>query len=208
MRLNDFEFKAVFGYFRRSASQIFRYQRLVFFFSLAMSCQEDWSHQLTPVPAIPTPGATGSSTRNWPRECYFNMQFWLILWNQTILKEKCFFCDACFSSAHCRLLSGSENFSKKTFADQISVSSSGSSGSEMEDLSSSNLSPLRYKVQVTKLQTFVIYYLIYSINATIVCSFNISVGCQLIKIFIQMNYDVLNSSVEHNDLYFLRHYII
>uniref|UniRef100_A0A8C2JDW4 Ral guanine nucleotide dissociation stimulator-like 3a n=1 Tax=Cyprinus carpio TaxID=7962 RepID=A0A8C2JDW4_CYPCA len=41
--------------------------------------------------------------------------------------------------------------SKKTFADQISVSSSGSSGSEMEDLSSPNLSPLRYKVQVTKL---------------------------------------------------------
>ncbi|KAL1273262.1 hypothetical protein QQF64_029124, partial [Cirrhinus molitorella] len=45
------------------------------------------------------------------------------------------------------LLSGSENFSKKTFADQISVSSSGSSGSEMEDLSSPNLSPLRYKAQ-------------------------------------------------------------
>ncbi|XP_051563686.1 ral guanine nucleotide dissociation stimulator-like 1 isoform X1 [Myxocyprinus asiaticus] len=43
------------------------------------------------------------------------------------------------------LLSGSENFTKKTFADQISVSSSGSSGSEMEDLT--NISPLRYKVQ-------------------------------------------------------------
>lgn len=59
-----------------------------FFFSLAMSCQENWSHQLTPVPALPTPGATGSSPRNWPRECCFNMQFWLILWTQTILKEK------------------------------------------------------------------------------------------------------------------------
>uniref|UniRef100_A0A8C2IIW2 Ral guanine nucleotide dissociation stimulator-like 3a n=1 Tax=Cyprinus carpio TaxID=7962 RepID=A0A8C2IIW2_CYPCA len=45
------------------------------------------------------------------------------------------------------LLSGSENFSKKTFADQISVSSSGSSGSDMEDLSIPNLSPLRFKVQ-------------------------------------------------------------
>ncbi|XP_016365862.1 ral guanine nucleotide dissociation stimulator-like 1 [Sinocyclocheilus rhinocerous] len=50
------------------------------------------------------------------------------------------------------LLSGSENFSKKTFADQISVSSSGSSGSEMEDLSSPNLSPLRYKVQSVSCQ--------------------------------------------------------
>uniref|UniRef100_A0A8C1IFK0 Ral guanine nucleotide dissociation stimulator-like 3a n=1 Tax=Cyprinus carpio TaxID=7962 RepID=A0A8C1IFK0_CYPCA len=49
------------------------------------------------------------------------------------------------------LLSGSEN-SKKTFADQISVSSSGSSGSEMEDLSSPNLSPLRYKVQSVSCQ--------------------------------------------------------
>ncbi|KTG40115.1 hypothetical protein cypCar_00001414 [Cyprinus carpio] len=47
------------------------------------------------------------------------------------------------------LLSGSENFSKKTFADQISVSSSGSSGSDMEDLSIPNLSPLRFKVQIT-----------------------------------------------------------
>ncbi|KAI2663278.1 Ral guanine nucleotide dissociation stimulator-like 1 [Labeo rohita] len=45
------------------------------------------------------------------------------------------------------LLSGSDNFPKKTFADQISVSSSGSSGSEMEDLGSPNLSPLRYKAQ-------------------------------------------------------------
>ncbi|XP_056122916.1 ral guanine nucleotide dissociation stimulator-like 1 isoform X5 [Rhinichthys klamathensis goyatoka] len=45
------------------------------------------------------------------------------------------------------LLSGSENVSKKTLADQISVSSSGSSGSEMEDLSSPNLSPLGYKVR-------------------------------------------------------------
>lgn len=62
-----------------------------------------------------------------------------------------FFCDICFSLAHCRLLSGSDNFPKKTFADQISVSSSGSSGSEMEDLGSPNLSPLRYKAQVTKL---------------------------------------------------------
>ncbi|RXN33548.1 ral guanine nucleotide dissociation stimulator-like 1 isoform X1 [Labeo rohita] len=47
------------------------------------------------------------------------------------------------------LLSGSDNFPKKTFADQISVSSSGSSGSEMEDLGSPNLSPLRYKAQIT-----------------------------------------------------------
>ncbi|XP_051986483.1 ral guanine nucleotide dissociation stimulator-like 1 [Xyrauchen texanus] len=45
------------------------------------------------------------------------------------------------------LLSGSENFTKKTSADQISVSSSGSSGSELEDLTSPNISPLRYKVQ-------------------------------------------------------------
>ncbi len=88
-----------FEYFRGSASRIFRYQRLVFFLSLAMSCQEDWSHRLTPVPAIPTPGATGSSTRNWPRECYFNTQFWLILWNQTILKETKTFC-SCFSVTH------------------------------------------------------------------------------------------------------------
>lgn len=47
------------------------------------------------------------------------------------------------------LLSATENLSRKTLADQISVSSSGSSGSDMEDLSrdlsSPNLSPLAYK---------------------------------------------------------------
>ncbi|XP_077055716.1 ral guanine nucleotide dissociation stimulator-like 1 isoform X1 [Siphateles boraxobius] len=50
------------------------------------------------------------------------------------------------------LLSGSENFSKKTLADQISVTSSGSSGSEMEDLSSPNLSPLGHKSQSVSCQ--------------------------------------------------------
>ncbi|XP_056607362.1 ral guanine nucleotide dissociation stimulator-like 1 isoform X1 [Triplophysa dalaica] len=52
-----------------------------------------------------------------------------------------------FSKKLTSLLSGGENLSKKSLGDQISVSSSGSSGSEMEDLSSPNMSPLRYKGQ-------------------------------------------------------------
>lgn len=52
-----------------------------------------------------------------------------------------------FSKKLTSLLSGGENLSKKTLGDQISVSSSGSSGSEMEDLSSPNMSPLTYKSQ-------------------------------------------------------------
>ncbi|XP_031419656.1 LOW QUALITY PROTEIN: ral guanine nucleotide dissociation stimulator-like 1 [Clupea harengus] len=45
------------------------------------------------------------------------------------------------------LLTNSESSGRKTHADQISVSSSGSSGSEMEDMSSPSASPLRLKLQ-------------------------------------------------------------
>lgn len=37
---------------------------------LAMSCQESWSHLLTPLPALQTPGAIVSSPKNSPREWY------------------------------------------------------------------------------------------------------------------------------------------
>lgn len=132
-----------------------------------------WSLPSTPVPAHPTPGAAACLPRNSPRKSARPTRYLTITAppavmnkldllissqekkNKKNIKLRLFYfktfdsltcCVLCVLL--CRLRSVSDSALRKTHADQISVSSSGSSSSDMEDLSGPQPTPFRLKLKV------------------------------------------------------------